>query len=129
MRPLQDKCDPTPYEDLEGLFLSDMGVPVSQLFDNFDPEPIGVASLAQVHVGHHRESGKQVAVKVRFMLHIYILCFYLLSRCSCNIHTSPNFVTSIWRWSKSPSVSHSMKLVIQASYFVCRMDKILVPRI
>ena len=65
MRPLQDKCEPTPYEDLKGLFLSDMGVPVSQLFEDFDPEPIGVASLAQVHVGRHRESGKQVAVKVR----------------------------------------------------------------
>lgn len=64
MRPLQDKCDPTPYDDLKGLFLSDMGVPISELFDNFDPEPIGVASLAQVHVGRHCESGKQVAVKV-----------------------------------------------------------------
>ncbi|KIM91824.1 hypothetical protein PILCRDRAFT_809790 [Piloderma croceum F 1598] len=65
MRPLQDKCDPTPYDDLRGLFLSDMGVPISELFDNFDPEPIGVASLAQVHVGRHRESGKQVAVKLQ----------------------------------------------------------------
>lgn len=64
MRPLQDKCEPTPYKDVEGLFLSDMGVPISQLFDDFILEPIGVASLAQVHVGHHRESGKWVAVKV-----------------------------------------------------------------
>lgn len=65
MRPLQDQCEPTPYEDLETLFLMDMGAPVSELFDDFDPNPIGVASLAQVHIGHHRASGKQVAVKVR----------------------------------------------------------------
>ncbi|KZP34641.1 ABC1-domain-containing protein [Athelia psychrophila] len=65
MRPLQDKCEPTPYEDLEALFLSDMGAPISELFDDFDPEPIGVASLAQVHVGRHRETGKQVAVKLQ----------------------------------------------------------------
>jgi aarF domain-containing kinase len=65
MRPLQDKCDPTPYEDVNSLFVSDMGRPLSEIFDYFNPDPIGVASLAQVHIAHHRESGKTVAVKVR----------------------------------------------------------------
>jgi aarF domain-containing kinase len=64
MRPLQDQCEPTPYQDVEALFLKDMGVPISELFDEFDPTPIGVASLAQVHIGHHRKSGTRVAVKV-----------------------------------------------------------------
>ena len=67
MRPLQDKCDPTPYEDVNSLFVSDMGRPLSEIFDYFNPDPIGVASLAQVHIAHHRESGKTVAVKVRFL--------------------------------------------------------------
>ncbi|KAF4620976.1 hypothetical protein D9613_000699 [Agrocybe pediades] len=65
MRVLQDKCEPTAYEDLEALFLNDMGAPITQLFDDFDPVPIGVASLAQVHVGHHKASGKRVAVKLQ----------------------------------------------------------------
>ncbi|KAF9241541.1 ABC1-domain-containing protein [Melanogaster broomeanus] len=65
MRPLQDKCDPTRYEDVEALFLSDMGKPIGELFEDFDPVPIGVASLAQVHVGKHRGSGKKVAVKLQ----------------------------------------------------------------
>jgi aarF domain-containing kinase len=64
MRPLQDQCEPTPYEDIEALFRSDMGQGIDQIFDDFDPVPIGVASLAQVHTGHHRESGQRVAVKV-----------------------------------------------------------------
>jgi len=64
MAVLQDKCEPTPYEDIEELFLHDIGAPVSEIFDDFDPNPIGVASLAQVHVGHHKASGKSVAVKV-----------------------------------------------------------------
>jgi len=64
MRVLQDKCEPTAYEDLETLFLNDMGAPIAELFDDLSPVPIGVASLAQVHVGYHRASGKQVAVKV-----------------------------------------------------------------
>ncbi|KAF7376170.1 ABC1-domain-containing protein [Mycena sanguinolenta] len=65
MRPLQDKCEPTPYEDVEALFRSDMGAPVSDLFDELDPVPIGVASLAQVHVGRDRKTGKRVAVKIQ----------------------------------------------------------------
>ncbi|KAG9316562.1 Rad9-domain-containing protein [Chiua virens] len=65
MRPLQDKCDPTPYEGVEALFLSDIGKPIQGLFEDFDPVPIGVASLAQVHVGTHKESGKKVAVKLQ----------------------------------------------------------------
>lgn len=64
MRPLQDQCEPTPYEDVEALFLLDTGQPISEVFDDFDPQPIGVASLAQVHVGHHLQTGKKVAVKV-----------------------------------------------------------------
>ncbi|KAG2150579.1 ABC1 family-domain-containing protein [Suillus clintonianus] len=65
MAPLQDKCDATPYEGIAALFLSDMGQPINELFDDFDPVPIGVASLAQVHVGFHKASGKKVAVKVQ----------------------------------------------------------------
>ena len=80
MRPLQDQCEPTPYEDVEALFLKDMGVPISELFDNFDPNPIGVASLAQVHIGHHRESGRQVAVKVRSMfIGIVVVLIHIIS--------------------------------------------------
>ena len=68
MRPLQDKCDPTPYQDVEALFLSDIGKPIQELFEDFDPVPIGVASLAQVHVGTHKVSGKKAAVKVGWHL-------------------------------------------------------------
>jgi aarF domain-containing kinase len=64
MRPLQDQCEPTPYEDIEMLIQSDMGKSIDDIFEDFDPVPIGVASLAQVHTGHHRESGQRVAVKV-----------------------------------------------------------------
>lgn len=67
MRPLQDRCEPTPYEDIERLFLTDMGRPIDEVFDEFDPQPIGVASLAQVHIGRWKQSGELVAVKVKFI--------------------------------------------------------------
>ncbi|KAG8891763.1 hypothetical protein FRB99_003381, partial [Tulasnella sp. 403] len=65
MRPLQDQCIPTPYEDIEGLFIADTGKSIDELFSEFDPEPIGVASLAQVHIARDRETGKKLAVKLQ----------------------------------------------------------------
>ncbi|OSD01357.1 ABC1-domain-containing protein [Trametes coccinea BRFM310] len=65
MRPLQDQCEPTDYKNLEKMFVSDMGVPISDYFEEFDPKPIGVASLAQVHIGRLKSSGEQVAVKLQ----------------------------------------------------------------
>ncbi|CAO0795144.1 unnamed protein product [Mucor circinelloides] len=49
MRVLQDRCDPTSPQDIRDLFLSDFGLPVEQVFEEFDYTPLGVASLAQVH--------------------------------------------------------------------------------
>ncbi|TBU26458.1 ABC1-domain-containing protein [Dichomitus squalens] len=65
MRPLQDQCEPTEYENLERMFVSDIGVSIAEYFDEFDPKPIGVASLAQVHVGRLKGSGEKVAVKLQ----------------------------------------------------------------
>ena len=66
MRPLQDQCEPTSLADLQELFVTDVGVGMDDLFEEFDPNPIGVASLAQVHVATHRPTGKKVAVKVGY---------------------------------------------------------------
>lgn len=65
MRPLQDQCYPTPYEEIEKLFIVDMAKPISELFDEFDPEPLGVASLAQVHAARDKTTRKKVAVKLQ----------------------------------------------------------------
>ena len=65
MRPLQDQCEPTPFEDIQQLFLTDIGKPLEELFVQFDPEPVGVASLAQVHMAKMRQTGQEVAVKAR----------------------------------------------------------------
>ncbi|KAG6917318.1 hypothetical protein DXG01_002976 [Tephrocybe rancida] len=65
MRPLQDQCEPTEYEAVDTLFQTDMGMSLTEVFDEFDPIPIGVASLAQVHIARHRQTGKEVAVKLQ----------------------------------------------------------------
>lgn len=65
MRPLQDQCEPTPFEDIAELVLSDIGKSLDEVFIEFNLEPVGVASLAQVHMARMRDSGQEVAVKVR----------------------------------------------------------------
>ncbi|CAE6472881.1 unnamed protein product [Rhizoctonia solani] len=65
MRPLQDQCYPTPIEDVKNLFLQDTGIPLEEQFSEFDETPIGVASLAQVHIARDRATGQQVAVKLQ----------------------------------------------------------------
>lgn len=102
MRPLQDQCDPTPFEDVEKLFVSDMGKPMSELFDDFNPEPIGVASLAQVHVGRVKETGQEVAVKVSTVQGDTSSNLNLNVVFRSSIPTCLNSAILIWKQSKCP---------------------------
>src|SRR6266496_5618055 len=65
MSVLQDACPPTSMAALETLYLHDVGHPLSDDFSSFNPNPIGVASLAQVHRATLRNSGRDVAVKIQ----------------------------------------------------------------
>ncbi|KAI8139454.1 ABC1 family-domain-containing protein [Fennellomyces sp. T-0311] len=63
---LQDRCEraSSPGE-IRQLFMTDMGQDMDSLFSYFDYEPIGVASLAQVHRAKLASTGEWVAVKIQ----------------------------------------------------------------
>lgn len=60
---LQDSLPPVPYAQIKAAIESSFGQPISALFTEIDPEPVGAASIAQVHKGITTD-GRKVAIKV-----------------------------------------------------------------
>ena len=63
--PLQDHCPVSSYESIADMVLKDTGLPIEDHFEEFEREPIGAASLAQVHLATLKGTRRKVAVKVQ----------------------------------------------------------------
>ena len=61
---LQDDVGPIPLEDVRATIEEELGARISKLFEEFEDEPIGTASLGQVH-GATLRDGRAVVVKVQ----------------------------------------------------------------
>jgi ubiquinone biosynthesis protein len=61
---LQDDVGAIPFEEIEGIIEAELKGRLSKLFDQFEREPIGSASLGQVH-GATLRDGRSVVVKVQ----------------------------------------------------------------
>jgi ubiquinone biosynthesis protein len=60
---LQDSLPPAPFEEVRRAIEQGLEKPLEDIFADIDPEPVGAASIAQVHRAHTTD-GKLVAVKV-----------------------------------------------------------------
>lgn len=63
LRKLQDDVAPEPFEQIRATVEKQLGRPLEDVFDSFEPEPIAAASIAQVHHGRLK-NGDSVAIKV-----------------------------------------------------------------
>jgi ubiquinone biosynthesis protein len=61
---LQDDVPPMPFEQVETTLEEELRARISKLFESFEEEPLGSASLGQVHAARLRD-GRSVVVKVQ----------------------------------------------------------------
>jgi ubiquinone biosynthesis protein len=61
---LQDSLTPLPLETVEAVIKNELGRPIGELFASFEPKPLGVASIGQVH-GATLADGTEVVIKVQ----------------------------------------------------------------
>ncbi|MDC8755667.1 2-polyprenylphenol 6-hydroxylase [Erythrobacter sp. sf7] len=60
---LQDSLPPVPFAEIRAAIESSFAQPIEKLFSEIDSEPVGAASIAQVHRGVTTD-GRKVAIKV-----------------------------------------------------------------
>lgn len=72
---LHNKAPRTKFEDIKKVIKEDLKSDLGEIFDEFEVEPVGAASFAQVHRAKLKSTGQLVAVKVQHpqvLKHSYI---------------------------------------------------------
>jgi ubiquinone biosynthesis protein len=64
LRKLTDSARPVPFDQVRVVIEEELGLTVEQAFERLDPDPIGAASIGQVHTAR-LPGGREVVVKVQ----------------------------------------------------------------
>ena len=63
---LLDKCPHKPWPVMKAVLEEEIGCPVDEAFSSFDEEPLGAASIGQVHLATLKAGGAPVVVKLQY---------------------------------------------------------------
>lgn len=66
LRPLQDGVPAKPYEQVQSIIETSTGQSMLDLFESFEPKPVGAASIAQAHRAVLKNTTDQVVVKIQY---------------------------------------------------------------
>jgi aarF domain-containing kinase len=66
LRPLQDGVPPRSLSEVSKIIEASVGASMAELFESFDPQPVGAASIAQAHRARLASTGEEVVVKVQY---------------------------------------------------------------
>lgn len=66
LRTLQDEAPHKDMSIVRGIIEDELNTTMDDVFSEFDPEPLGAASIGQVHRAVLRENGAEVVVKVQY---------------------------------------------------------------
>ena len=61
---LQDSVPPFPADQAIALITENLGCPIDQVFDDFEPTPLASASIAQVHTATLKSNQQKIVIKV-----------------------------------------------------------------
>lgn len=62
---LRDNTPVTPFEEIKEVIEAEIGLPLEEVYSEFEEEPLGSASIGQVYKATLKESNEKVAVKVQ----------------------------------------------------------------
>lgn len=62
---LQDNNPPIPFEEIKVHLENELGKPITEVYSEFDEEPLATASIGQVHHAILKKEEKEVAVKIQ----------------------------------------------------------------
>lgn len=65
-RKLENEVPPRPVETVHETIRQETGKEIDEIFEEFDPVPLGSASIGQVHKAKLKKDGRTVAVKVQY---------------------------------------------------------------
>lgn len=63
---LQEHVPAQPFEVIRGIVEAELGCPLEDVFSEFPEDPIGAASIGQVHLARLKHDGSRVVVKVQY---------------------------------------------------------------